>query len=52
VRNFDSEKLKVNDKKGSPIGISAGVVRRVKDSAQAVFEVDDYLEYVTVQSVL
>jgi len=50
VRNFDSDKLKVNDKKGNPIEISAVVVWCVQDSAQAVFQVDDYLEYVTVQS--
>ena len=50
ARNFDSEKLKVNDKKGNPIEISAVVVWRVKDTAQAVFDVDDYIEYVHVQS--
>lgn len=50
VRNFDSEKLKVNDKRGNPIEISAVVVWRVKDTAQAVFEVDDFIDYVKVQS--
>ena len=50
MRNFDSDKLKVNDKNGNPIEISAVVVWRVDDSAQAVFQVDDFLEYVTVQS--
>jgi len=50
VRNFDSEKLKVNDKKGNPIEISAVVVWRVEDTAEAVFEVDDFLNYVHVQS--
>jgi len=50
VRNFDSEKLKVNDKKGNPIEISAVVVWKVEDTAAAVFEVDDYLNYVHVQS--
>ncbi len=50
VRNFDSEKLKVNDKKGNPIEISAVVVWKVEDTAEAVFEVDDYLNYVHVQS--
>lgn len=50
VRNFDSEKLKVNDQKGNPIEISAVVVWRVEDTAEAVFEVDDYLNYVHVQS--
>jgi regulator of protease activity HflC (stomatin/prohibitin superfamily) len=50
VRNFDSEKLKVNDQKGNPIEISAVVVWRVEDTAEAVFEVDDFLNYVHVQS--
>ncbi len=50
VRNFDSEKLKVNDQKGNPIEISAVVVWKVDDTAEAVFEVDDYLNYVHVQS--
>ena len=50
VRNFDSEKLKVNDQKGNPIEISGVVVWKVEDTAEAVFEVDDYLNYVHVQS--
>lgn len=50
VRNFDSDKLKVNDKKGNPIMISAVVVWRVVDTAQAVFQVDDFEHYVRVQS--
>ena len=50
VRNFDSEKLKVNDQKGNPIEISAVVVWKVTDTAEAVFEGDDYLNYVHVQS--
>jgi regulator of protease activity HflC (stomatin/prohibitin superfamily) len=50
VRNFDSEKLKVNDKKGNPIEISAVVVWKVEDTAEAIFEVDDYLNYVHVQA--
>ena len=50
VRNFDSEKLKVNDQKGNPIEISAVVVWKITDTAEAVFEVDDYLNYVHVQS--
>jgi len=50
VRNFDSGKLKVNDKKGNPIEISAVVVWRVNDTAKAIFEVDDYLNYVHIQS--
>lgn len=50
VRNFDSDKLKVNDKKGNPIEISVVVVWRVEDTAKAVFEVDDFLNYVHIQS--
>lgn len=50
ARNFDSDKLKVNDKKGNPIEISAVIVWRVQDTAQAAFDVDDYIEYVHVQS--
>ena len=49
-RNFNSEKLKVNDKRGNPIEIAAVVVWRVQDSAQALFDVDDYETYVRVQS--
>lgn len=50
TRNFDGDKLKVNDKRGSPIDISAVVVWRVTDTAKAVFDVEDYQEYVRVQS--
>lgn len=50
ARNFDGQKLKVNDKKGNPIEISAVVVWRVKDTAQAMFDVDNYVEYVHVQA--
>ncbi len=50
ARNFQSDKLKVNDKRGNPIEIAAVVVWRVADSAQAVFDVDQYAEYVRVQS--
>ena len=50
VRNFESGKLKVNDSNGSPIEIAAVVVWRVIDTAEAVFEVDDYEEFVTIQS--
>ena len=42
VRNVTSDKLKVNDKDGNPIEIAANVVWRVQDSAQALFDVDDY----------
>lgn len=50
VRNFESGKLKVNDSHGSPIEIAAVVVWRVIDTAEAIFEVDDYEEFVTIQS--
>jgi hypothetical protein len=50
VRNFESSKLKVNDLEGNPIEIAAVVVWRVVDTAEAVFEVDDYNNYVHVQS--
>jgi regulator of protease activity HflC (stomatin/prohibitin superfamily) len=50
VRNFESAKLKVNEKDGSPIEIAAIVVWKVVDTAEAVFEVDDYENYVHVQS--
>jgi regulator of protease activity HflC (stomatin/prohibitin superfamily) len=50
VRNFESGKLKVNDTDGNPIEIAAVVVWRVTDTAEAVFEVDDFEHYVRVQS--
>ena len=50
VRNFESQKLKVNDQNSNPIEIAAVVVWRVVDTAEALFEVDDYIEYVHVQS--
>src|SRR5690606_11111496 len=50
VRNFETGKLKVNDKDGNPIEIAAVVVWRVVDTAEALFEVDDYAQYVEVQS--
>jgi regulator of protease activity HflC (stomatin/prohibitin superfamily) len=50
VRNFESEVLKVNDSSGNPIQIAAVVVWRVVDSAEAVFEVDDYESFVHIQS--
>jgi len=50
IRNFESSKLKVNDHDGSPIEIAAVVVWRVVDTAEAAFEVDDYENYVHVQS--
>jgi regulator of protease activity HflC (stomatin/prohibitin superfamily) len=50
VRNFETGKLKVNDRNSNPIEIAAVVVWRVVDTAEALFEVDDYVEYVHVQS--
>lgn len=50
VRNFESNKLKVNDHDGNPIEIAAIVVWRVIDSAEAAFEVDDFKNYVQIQS--
>jgi regulator of protease activity HflC (stomatin/prohibitin superfamily) len=50
IRNFESAKLKVNDNEGNPIEIAAVVVWRVVDTAEAVFEVDDYENYVHVQT--
>lgn len=50
VRNFESDKLKVNDQLGNPIQIAAVVVWEVVDSAEALFEVDDYESFVSIQS--
>jgi regulator of protease activity HflC (stomatin/prohibitin superfamily) len=50
VRNFESAKIKVNDNQGNPIEIATIVVWSVSDTAEAVFEVDDYESYVTIQS--
>ena len=50
IRNFESGQLKVNDSSGNPIEIAAVVVWRVVDTAEAVFEVDDYEDYVAIQS--
>ena len=50
IRNFESGKLKVNDLRGSPIEIAAVVVWKVVDTAEALFEVDDYEEFVQIQS--
>ena len=49
VRNLTSDKLKVNDKRGNPIEIAANVVWRVQDSAQALFDVNDYETFVAIQ---
>ena len=50
IRNFESSHLKVNDNEGNPIEIAAVVVWKVIDTAEAVFEVDDYNNYVKVQT--
>ncbi|HWY78199.1 MAG TPA: SPFH domain-containing protein [Verrucomicrobiae bacterium] len=50
ARNLNGDKLKVNDKNGNPIEIAAVVVWRVQDTAQAVFDVQDYESYVRIQS--
>jgi len=50
IRNFESNKLKVNDHDGNPIEIGAVVVWKVVDTAEACFEVDNYEHYVTVQT--
>lgn len=49
ARNFNAPTLKVNDKRGNPVEIGAAVVWRVRDTAQALFEVDDFERYVAVQ---
>jgi len=50
VRNFETGKLKVNDKRGNPVEIAAVVVWNVVDTAEATFQVDNYENYVQVQS--
>lgn len=50
AHNFNSEHLKVNDLRGNPIEIGAVVVWRVRDTAQAAFDVDDHMSYVEVQT--
>src|SRR4028118_621905 len=50
VRNFNSKQLKVNDAFGSPIEIAAVVVWQVVDSAKSRFSVDDYEEFIAIQS--
>jgi regulator of protease activity HflC (stomatin/prohibitin superfamily) len=50
VRNFESGQMKVNDSSGNPIEIAAVVVWKVVDSAEAMFEVDDYESFVQIQS--
>ncbi|BEP68567.1 MULTISPECIES: SPFH domain-containing protein [unclassified Variovorax] len=50
ARNLNTPPLKVNDKRGNPVEIGAAVVWRVHDTAQAVFEIDDYNKFVAIQS--
>jgi regulator of protease activity HflC (stomatin/prohibitin superfamily) len=50
ARNLNGEKLKVNDKRGNPIEIAAVVVWRVEDTVEALFDVNNYEEYVRIQS--
>ena len=50
LRNFNSERLKVNDKRGNPIEIAAAVVWKVSDTARAVLDIDDYERYVPIQA--
>ena len=50
LRNFNSERLKVNDKRGNPIEIAAAVVWRVRDTARAMLDIDNYEEYVPIQA--
>ena len=50
IRNFESSKLKVNDHDGNPIEIAAVVVWRVAETAEAMFNVDEYEQFVHVQS--
>lgn len=50
ARNFDSERLKVNDSVGNPILISVILVWKVEDTFKAAFEVDDYVQFVRVQT--
>ncbi len=49
ANNFISDKIKVNDLRGNPIEMAAQIVWRVVDTAQALFDVDDYKEFVRVQ---
>jgi regulator of protease activity HflC (stomatin/prohibitin superfamily) len=50
LRNFNSEKLKVNDKRGNPIEIAAAIVWKVSDTARAVLDIDHYEQYVPIQA--
>lgn len=50
LRNFNSEKLKVNDKRGNPIEIAAAIVWRIQDTARAILDIDNVSAYVPVQA--
>lgn len=50
AHNLNSEKIKVNDKRGNPIEIAAAIVWRVEDTAKAIFDVEVYQDYVRIQS--
>lgn len=50
ARNLNTAPLKVNDKRGNPVEIGAAVVWRVVDTARAVFEIDDYTKFVSIQA--
>ena len=49
AHNIHSERIKINDKRGNPIDVACNVVWRVNDTAQAVFDVDDYKTFVNIQ---
>ncbi|WP_066558163.1 SPFH domain-containing protein [Croceicoccus bisphenolivorans] len=49
ANNIHSDRIKINDKRGNPIEIACNVVWRVRDTAQATFDVDDYREFVNIQ---
>jgi regulator of protease activity HflC (stomatin/prohibitin superfamily) len=50
IQNFDSETLKVNDANGNPVEVAAVIVWRVVDTAQAAFDVEDYEDFVKIQT--
>jgi regulator of protease activity HflC (stomatin/prohibitin superfamily) len=50
IRNFDTQKVKVNDQRGNPVEIAAVVAWRVVDTAKAIFDVDDFEQFVAIQS--
>ncbi len=50
ARNLNAERIKVNDSRGNPIELAAVIVWRVTNTAQAIFDVDEFVHYVTVQS--